>query len=157
SWLRPAKQLPPAFSPKPGARFGTRADWAWAGGLLDCLLPSLYYGVPVVAKRFDKFDPEEAFAVMAKFDVRNAFIPPTALRMLRAVPNPRGRHDIRLRSVGSGGEALGAPTLEWGKSALGVSINEFYGQTECNLVVGSCAAIRVVRRGAIGKPIPGHI
>ncbi|MBC7017999.1 AMP-binding protein, partial [Salmonella enterica] len=88
--------------------------------------------------------------------VRNAFIPPTALRMLRSVPNPRGRHDIKLRSVGSGGEALGAETFEWGKSALGVSINEFYGQTECNLVVGSCAAIGLVRPGAIGKPIPGH-
>jgi acetyl-CoA synthetase len=76
--------------------------------------------------------------------------------MLRAVPNPRGRHDFALRSVGSGGEALGAETFEWGKSALGLSINEFYGQTECNLVVGSCAAIGVVRPGAIGKAIPGH-
>jgi len=88
--------------------------------------------------------------------VRNAFIPPTALRMLRAVPNPRGRYDIRLRSVGSGGEALGAETFEWGKDALGVPINEFYGQTECNLVVGACAAIGMVRPGAIGKAIPGH-
>src|SRR5262249_19903852 len=100
--------------------------------------------------------PEEAFAVMAKFGVRNAFIPPTALRMLRAVPNPRGRHDIQLRSVGSGGEALGAETFEWGKDALGVAVNEVYGQTGCNLVVGSCASIGVVRPGAIGKAIPGH-
>ncbi|MEW6454597.1 MAG: acyl-CoA synthetase [Pseudomonadota bacterium] len=152
----PGIDLPHDFFPQPGDRFWTPADWAWAGGLLDCLLPSLYCGVPVVARRFDKFDPEEAFSVMAKCGVRNAFIPPTALRMLRSVPNPRGRHDIKLRSVGSGGEALGAETFEWGKSALGVSINEFYGQTECNLVVGSCAAIGLVRPGAIGKPIPGH-
>ena len=152
----PGIDLPHDFFPQPGDRFWTPADWAWAGGLLDCLLPSLYCGVPVVARRFDKFDPEEAFAVMAKCGVRNAFIPPTALRMLRSVPNPRGRHDIKLRSVGSGGEALGAETFEWGKDALGVSINEFYGQTECNLVVGSSAAIGLVRPGAIGKPIPGH-
>ena len=152
----PGIELPHEFFPQPGDRFWTPADWAWAGGLLDCLLPSLYCGVPVVARRFDKFDPEEAFAVMARFGVRNAFIPPTALRMLRAVPNPRGRHDIALRSVGSGGEALGAETFEWGKAALGVAINEFYGQTECNLVVGSCASIGVVRPGAIGKAIPGH-
>jgi acetyl-CoA synthetase len=76
--------------------------------------------------------------------------------MLRAVPNPRGRHDIALRSVGSGGEALGAETFEWGKAALGVAINEFYGQTECNLVLSSCAMIGVSRPGAIGKPVPGH-
>ena len=152
----PGIELPQEFFPQPDDRFWTPADWAWAGGLLDCLLPSLYCGVPVVARRFDRFDPEEALSVMARFGVRNAFIPPTALRMLRAVPDPRGRYDIKLRSVGSGGEALGAETFEWGKAALGVSINEFYGQTECNLVVGSCASIGVVRPGAIGKAIPGH-
>ena len=153
----PGIELPHEFFPQPGDRFWTPADWAWAGGLLDCLLPSLYCGVAVVARRVDKFDPEEAFAVMARHGVRNAFIPPTALRMLRAVPNPRGRHDFHLRSVGAGGEALGAETFEWGKAALGVPINEFYGQTECNLVVGSCAALGVARPGAIGKAIPGHI
>jgi acetyl-CoA synthetase len=152
----PGIELPHDFFPQPGDRFWTPADWAWAGGLLDCLLPSLYCGVPVVARRFDKFDPEEAFAAMARHGVRNAFIPPTALRMLRAVPNPRGRHNFSLRTVGSGGEALGAETYEWGRSALGLAINEFYGQTECNLVIGSCASIGVARPGAIGKAIPGH-
>ncbi len=153
----PGIEMPHDFFPQPGDRFWTPADWAWAGGLLDCLLPSLAYGVPVVARRFDRFDPEEAFAVMAQTGVRNAFIPPTALRMMRSAPDPRHRHDIRLRTVGSGGEALGIEALEWGQSALGLVINEFYGQTECNLVIGSCGAIGVSKPGAIGKPIPGHV
>ena len=144
------------FFPQPGDRMWTPADWAWAGGLLNILLPSLYYGVPVVARRFDRFDPEEAFALIARHGVRNAFIPPTALRMLRSAPNPQGRHAIRMRSVASGGEALGAETYEWGKSALGLTINEFYGQTECNIVLSSCAALGVSRPGAIGRPVPGH-
>jgi len=152
----PGIQMPHDFFPQDGDRFWTPADWAWAGGLLDCLLPSLLFGVPVVARRFEKFDPEEAFALMARMQVRNAFIPPTALRMLRSAANPQGRHDIRLRTVGSGGEALGAETLEWGNSALGLAINEFYGQTECNLVLASCAAIGVSRPGAIGREVPGH-
>jgi len=152
----PGIEMPHEFFPQPGDRFWTPADWAWAGGLLDCLLPSLAYGVPVVARRFDRFDPEEAFALMAKTGVRNAFIPPTALRMLRSAPSPRGRHALVLRTVGSGGESLGAETYEWGRAALGLVINEFYGQTECNLVLGSSAAIGVSRPGAIGKPIPGH-
>jgi acetyl-CoA synthetase len=150
----PGIEFPHEFLPQPGDRFWTPADWAWAGGLLNVLLPGLHYGVPVVAQKFDKFDPEQAFAVMAKMGVRNAFIPPTALRMLRSVPRPHA--NVRLRSVGSGGEALGAETYEWGKSALGIAINEFYGQTECNLVLASCAAIDVSRPGAIGKPVPGH-
>ncbi len=152
----PGIELPHDFFPQPGDRFWTPADWAWAGGLLDCLLPSLYYGVPVVARRFDKFDPDEAFDLMAKTGVRNAFIPPTALRMLRSAPSPRGRHALALRTVGSGGEALGAETFEWGRSALGLAINEFYGQTECNLIVSSCALIGLSRPGAMGKPVPGH-
>jgi acetyl-CoA synthetase len=151
----PGIEIPHEFLPQPGDRFWTPADWAWAGGLLDALLPSLHYGVPVVAYKADKFDPEQAFALMAKMRVRNAFIPPTALRMLRSAPRPKAR--IELRSVGSGGEALGAETYEWGKATFGIAINEFYGQTECNLVVASCAAIGISRPGSMGKPVPGHI
>ena len=152
----PGIELPHDFFPQPGDLFWTPADWAWAGGLLDALLPSLHHGVAVVAHRFDKFDPEEAYALMARTGVRNAFIPPTALRMLRAAPNPRGRYDLKLRSIGSGGEALGSETFEWGRDAFGLTINEFYGQTECNLVLSSCAMLGVSRPGAIGKPVPGH-
>ena len=152
----PGVELPHDFFPQPGDRFWTPADWAWAGGLLDCLLPSLYHGVPMVARRFDKFDPEEAFDLMAKAAVRNTFIPPTALRMLRSAASPRGRHALALRTLGSGGESLGAETLEWGKATLGLVINEFYGQSECNLVVSSCAMIGVTKPGAMGKPVPGH-
>jgi acetyl-CoA synthetase len=150
----PGIEFPHEFLPQTGDRFWTPADWAWAGGLLNVLLPGLHYGVPVVAQKFDKFDPQRAFALMAKMQVRNAFIPPTALRMLRSAPRPQA--SICLRSVGSGGEALGAETYEWGKSVLGITINEFYGQTECNLVLASCAAIGVSRPGVIGKPVPGH-
>jgi acetyl-CoA synthetase len=150
----PGIELPHEFFPQPGDRFWTPADWAWAGGLLDALLPALHYGVPVVAHRYEKFDPGEAFDLMARIGVRNAFIPPTALRLMRSVSRPPA--NLQLRSLGSGGEALGAETYEWGKSALGLAINEFYGQTECNLVLGSCGAIGVARPGSIGKTVPGH-
>src|SRR5262249_39178412 len=76
--------------------------------------------------------------------------------MLRSAPSPKGRHDIRLRSLGSGGESLGAETYEWGRDAFGLVINEFYGQTECNLVLSSCALMGVTKPGSIGQPVPGH-
>ena len=144
------------FTPQPGDRFWTPADWAWAGGLLNVLLPSLHLGLPVIARKFAHFDPEEALRLMADHEVRNTFIPPTALRMLRNVRNPRGRFALSLRTIGSGGEALGAETLAWGREALGLTINEFYGQTECNLVLASCGALGIVKPGAIGKAVPGH-
>src|SRR5258708_11258774 len=150
----PGIEMPHEFLPQPGDRFWTPADWAWAGGLLDALLPALHYGVPVVAQKFEKFDPEGAFALMAKMRVRNAFIPPTALRMMRSAPRPKAR--LELRSVGSGGEALRAGTYGWGKAPLGIALNEIYGQTECNLLVAPCAAIGISRAGAMGRPVPGH-
>jgi acetyl-CoA synthetase len=150
----PGIELHHDLFPQPGDRIWTPADWAWAGGLLNCMLPGLLYGAPVVARRFDGFDPEEAYAVMSAASVRNAFIPPTALRMMRSAPEPRT--DVRLRSLASGGESLGAETYEWGRATLGLVINEFYGQTECNLVIGACAALGVSKPGAIGKPVAGH-
>ncbi|NGM20283.1 AMP-binding protein [Roseomonas stagni] len=151
----PGVEMPQEFFPQPGDCFWTPADWAWIGGLLDVLLPSLFHGVPVVALRMPKFDPEYALRLMAERGVRNAFLPPTALRMLRQVPNP-ARFGAQLRSIGSGGESLGVEMLEWGRGAFGLTINEFYGQTECNLTIASCAGLFPVKPGAIGKPVPGH-
>ena len=152
----PGVELPQQFFPKPGDLFWTPADWAWIGGLLDVLLPSLHHGVPVLAHRFPKFDPEEAFRLMADFEVRNAFMPPTALKLMRGVERPRGRWNYALRSLGSGGETLGEELLSWGRETFGLTVNEFYGQTECNLVVSNCAGIMPVRPGSMGRPVPGH-
>lgn len=142
--------------PKPGDRMWTPADWAWIGGLLDVLLPALHHGVAVVAHRFAKFTAEAAFELIACCCVRNVFLPPTALKMMRLVPDPAKRWPLELRTVASGGETLGSELLEWGRQALGVTINEFYGQTECNMVLSSCSAWFEPRAGAIGRPVPGH-
>jgi acetyl-CoA synthetase len=139
-----------------GDLFWTPADWAWIGGLLDVLLPAWHHGVPVVAHRFAKFSAPAAFSLMSRHNVRNVFLPPTALKMLRTEPNPQQRWPLHVRSVASGGESLGSELLAWGRSALGVTINEFYGQTECNMVVSSCAEWFEVRPSATGRAVPGH-
>jgi acetyl-CoA synthetase len=150
----PGVQITHEFFPQPGDRMWTPADWAWMGGLCNIAMPALRYGVTLVAHRMEKFDPERAFALMARMGVRNTFLPPTALKLMRAVEKPE-RFGLKLRSVGSGGESLGAGVLDWGKGALGLTINEFYGQTECNLVLGNCASIMAVKPGSMGKPFPG--
>ena len=120
----PGFQLVHEFFPQEGDLLWTPADWAWAGGLLNGLLPSLSLGIPVVARKFEKFDPNEAWQLIADLKIRNIFIPPTALRMLRTVPNPRSTYDIQLRTIASAGEALGAETLLWAQEALGLTIIE---------------------------------
>ena len=149
----PCMELSQGFFPQPGAVGWTPADWAWIGGLMDMALPCLYYGVPLVAHRFAKFDPDAAFRLMAQETVTNAFIPPTALRLMRDALPPPG---LRLRAIGSGGEALGADLLDWGQDRLGSPINEFYGQTEANLVVAACTGPMNRVPGAMGLPVPGH-
>lgn len=137
---------------QPGDVLWTPADWAWIGGLFDVLMPGLALGVPVVAARLAKFTPEAAASVIREGGVRNVFFPPTALKMLKAadlaVPG--------LRSVASGGEPLGAEMLDWGCKAFGLAINEFYGQTECNMIASSAGSLFAPRPGCIGKPVPGH-
>ena len=152
----PGFQMSHDFLPQPGDLMWTPADWAWAGGLLNALLPSLHFGVPVVARHVARFEPEGAFAFMARIGIRNAFVPPTALRMLRTVPEPRAHFDLQLRSITSAGEPLGAETWGWARDVLGLSVNEVFGQTECNYVLASCGALGLVRPGAIGRAVPGH-
>src|SRR5206468_5116911 len=100
-----------------------------------------------------KFDPEEAFALMGRHGVRNVFLPPTALKMMRPVATPRERFGFDLRSVASGGESLGEDILAWSREALGVAVNEFYGQTEANLLVGCCETLFPVRPGSMGRAL----
>ncbi|MEM6676889.1 MAG: AMP-binding protein [Pseudomonadota bacterium] len=150
----PGVRLTHGDFPQEGDLAWTPADWAWIGGLCNMALPALRAGVPLIAHRMEKFDPERALDLMARHGVRNSFVPPTALRLMRTVPDPK-RYDTRLRSIGSGGESLGAETLEWGERAFGLAIHEFYGQTECNLVIGNCEALSPIRPGAMGRAFPG--
>lgn len=152
----PGVEFPHNFFPREDDLFWTPADWAWIGGLIDVLFPSWHHGTPVLARRARKFDPEEAFHLLEKYGVRNAFMPPTALKLMRQVKDPPSRWSYAMRSIGSGGESLGEELLSWGREMLGLTINEFYGQTEVNLVVGSCSEVMEIRPGAMGKPIPGH-
>jgi acetyl-CoA synthetase len=149
----PCLELSLGWFPQEGDVGWTPADWAWIGGLMDMALPCLFYGVPLVSHRFAKFDPDAALRLMVAEGVSAAFIPPTALRLMRQAEVPEG---LRLRAIGSGGEALGGDLLDWGRARLRCSINEFYGQTECNLVVASVDRVMDRVPGAMGLPVPGH-
>ncbi len=153
----PGFELSHEFFPQDGDCFYTPADWAWIGGLADALLAAWHYGIPNVAyKGQGGFDPERMLRRMEVYGVRNAFIPPTALKMMAHLTGIRERYKMNLRTVMSGGEALSASTLGWAEEHLGVRINEIYGQTEINYIVGNSAPLWEVRPGSMGRPYPGH-
>ena len=144
------------FFPRTGDMFWSPADWAWTGGLMDALLPSMMFGVPILGYR-GRFDAEKAYYLIEKYGVRNSFLFPTALKlMMKAVPEPKKKYDFDLRSVMSAGESVGVTVFEWAKEHLGVTINEMFGQTEINYVVGNCQSAWPAKPGSIGRPYPGH-
>jgi acetyl-CoA synthetase len=141
------------FFPRAADVMWTPADWAWIGALFDVLFPALYHGVPVVGHRAKKFDPDAAMQLMADHKIRNVFLPPTALKLMRQA---EVRHlGVKLRSLFSGGEALGAELLDWVRLTFGIEVHEGYGQTECNLSVGNNAKLFPIRPGSMGKATPG--
>jgi acetyl-CoA synthetase len=142
--------------PQSGDLFWSPADWAWTGGLMDALLPTLYFGQPIVGYR-GRFDAERAFQLLEKYGIRNAFLFPTALKlMMKAFPRPRECFDLDLRSIMSAGEAVGSAVFEWAEQALGVTINEMFGQTEMNYIVGNSHTQWPAKPGSMGRPYPGH-
>ncbi|MCD2135925.1 AMP-binding protein [Rhodococcus qingshengii] len=142
-------------APAPDDVFWTPADWAWIGGLFDVLFPALALGCPVVATP-DKFTPSRALEVMHRHRVSAAFIPPTALKQMRSLGIDRkAAEGVRLRSLATGGEALGDALRKWVADTFDVSINEFYGQTEMNMTIGTSRTAWTSPNGSMGRPFPG--
>jgi acetyl-CoA synthetase len=146
--------------------FWSPADWAWTGGLMDALLPTLYFGRRIVAYQ-GRFSPETALDLMQRHAVTHSFLFPTALKaMMKAVPDPALRYRLRLRAVMSAGEAVGDAVFHWCERALGVTVNEMFGQTEINYIVGNCGSFQgadgkrrpawPAKPGSMGRPYPGH-
>jgi acetyl-CoA synthetase len=100
--------------PQEGDVFWSPADWAWTGGLMDALLPTLYFGKPIVGCRG------------------------------------------RFSAIMSAGEAVGDAVFSWCQKALGVTVNEMFGQTEVNYIVGNSAGKWPAKPGSMGRPYPGH-
>lgn len=149
------------FDPQDAGRpsqavFWSPADWAWTGGLMDALLPTLYFGRPIVAWN-GRFSPDAAFELMQRHRVTHAFLFPTALKaMMKACPAPKQRFDLRLQAMMSAGEAVGDAVFQYCQEQLGVTVNEMFGQTEINYVVGNCSLLWPARPGSMGKGYPGH-
>ena len=151
------KLHPPATGgARDAAVFWSPADWAWTGGLMDALLPTLYHGCEIIGFS-GRFSPEVAFELMQRHRVTHSFLFPTALKaMMKAVPVPRERYTLHLCALMSAGEAVGDAVFAWCRDALGVPVNEMFGQTEMNYIVGNSFALWPARPGSMGRAYPGH-
>ncbi len=143
------------FFPQDKDALWSPADWAWMAGLMDVIMPGWFHGCKVVATAMKGFDAEDAYRILAQHEITLALLTPTMLKLMRQVPDPLSRHNLKLRAVLSGGEAVGAGLLEWAQSELNIGINEGFGQTECNVILGNNGNVFTIKPGSLGKPTPG--
>jgi acetyl-CoA synthetase len=141
-----------------GDLYYSPADWAWAGGLLDGLLAIWPYGIPVLAYRSKaRFDPEVTFRLLEKYGASVGLYPPTALKVLREIKNPREKYrQLKLRCIVSGAEPVSPQLAKWVDEELQVEFNQGFGQTEANYFIGTCSMVEKARLEPLGKPYPGH-
>ena len=138
------------------AVFWSPADWAWTGGLMDALLPTLYFGREIIAFN-GRFSPEVAFDILQTHRVSHTFLFPTALKaMMKAYPEPKKHFKFKLQGLMSAGEAVGDAVYGWCQDKLGIAPNEMFGQTEINYIVGNCNRFWPSKPGSMGKGYPGH-
>jgi len=143
------------------AVFWSPADWAWTGGLMDALLPTLYFGCTIVAFG-GRFTPQIALELMGHCKVTHTFLFPTAIKaMMKAYPGTSARtvaaqFGLRLQALMSAGEAMGDAVFGYCEQQLGITPNEMFGQTEINYIVGNCALHWKPKPGSMGMGYPGH-
>ena len=152
---------PSQCEPDTRSVFWSPADWAWTGGLMDALLPTLYFGRPIVAYN-GRFSPQTALELMGDCGVTHTFLFPTALKaMMKAFAGTpkrtvRQQFKLQLQAIMSAGEAVGDAVFAYCEQQLGVKPNEMFGQTEINYIVGNCNALYPSKPGSMGMGYPGH-
>ena len=146
------------FYPQHGDMIWSPADWAWLAGLMDVLMPSWFHGRPVVTFPMAGFDPELALRKMGQHGIRNALLTPTMFKLLRPAKALVTEYNVNLRSIITGTESVGRELLNDMQELFpGVVINEGFGQTECNIVLGNCSSLGHHKIGSLGVALPGHV
>ncbi|BDB98381.1 AMP-binding protein [Saccharolobus caldissimus] len=152
------------MAPREDDVFSQLADWGWIAGILDVVVPSLYFGKPMVAyNRGGRLDPKRVMEVLEDTKATCFFAPPTALNIIMKSVNPK-EYDLKLRAIASGGSVVTFDLIKWSRESLGAPLNVGYGQTEANVLTGTNSKIMPIKileeKGGgnlLGKPIPGHV
>ena len=144
---------------KSDLKFYTPADYAWVGGLLNIALPALYYQIPlVVHKQQGSFQLDIFYQLIKKYQITNMFIPPTILKMMKMNDFMITDDLNSVQCIASGGEPLTASIYQWFQQKFHgkIILNEFYGQTEANLIISNCNFLFPYLNNSMGKVVPGY-
>jgi acetyl-CoA synthetase len=133
------------------------ADWAWSGGLFNCLFTSWHYGFSVVASNTEGgFDAKHTFDLIDEYGITNLMLTPTMINLMSDVDSSQYETE-QVNAIMVGGEPLPSELHKWVTSVFDCPTNEIYGSTEAAQVTVNCSQWFEAEPGCIGRPVPGRI
>ncbi|MFB4162862.1 acetate--CoA ligase [Alteribacillus sp. JSM 102045] len=132
------------------------ADPGWVTGTSAGMWSPWLNGVTNVL-RGGRFNAEEWFATLEKYQVTVWFSAPTAFRLLMSSGDelPKQYDLSQLRHMLSAGEPLNPEVIRWAQEALNLRIHDNWWMTETGAPICANFTCNSIRPGSMGKPLPG--
>ena len=125
----------------------------WAKHAYSCFFAPWNAAATVFVVNQPRFDARGMLDAIAENRVTTICAPPTVWRMF--VQEDLKAWNMSLREVCSAGEPLNPEVIEQVQAAWGLTVRDFYGQTETTSQVGNPPGM-AVKPGSMGLPLPGY-
>ena len=137
---------------KPGDAHLNISSPGWAKHAWSSFFAPWNAGAAIVALA-RRFDARETLDALVEHQVTTFCAPPTVWRML--IQHDLRKWKVALREVNAAGEPLNPEIIEQVRRAWGLTVRDFYGQTETTAMIGNSPGQRIVP-GSMGRPLPGY-
>lgn len=142
--------------PRPNDLFWSPIDWSTAPGLLHGLLAVMYFGRPLITTR-QPAQGADALDLLRRQGITNTLLLPSDVSLMReAAAQESSTEGLSLRAMAVLGETLPTHLYDWATEHLGTEPNALYGLTEAPGLIGDSGNKWPLRRGSLGRPMPGH-
>ena len=125
----------------------------WAKHAWSCFFAPWIAGATIFIANQPRFNARYLLDAVVANDVTTLCAPPTVWRML--IQEDLKACKTKLREVLAAGEPLNPEVIEQVEKAWGLTIRDFYGQTETTTQVGNPPG-QPVKPGSMGRPLPGY-
>ena len=125
----------------------------WAKHAYSCFFAPWNAGATVFIANQPRFAARGMLDAIDTGAVTTLCAPPTVWRMF--VQEDLRSWKTQLREVCSAGEPLNPEVIDAVRTAWGLTIRDFYGQTETTTQIGNPPGL-TVKPGSMGKPMPGY-
>ncbi|MGH7120926.1 MAG: AMP-binding protein [Acetobacteraceae bacterium] len=138
---------------KPGDLHLNVSSPGWAKHAWSCFFAPWIAGATIFIVNQPRFQARSLLDAIAEHHVTTLCAPPTIWRML--VQEDLKSWKTELREVTSAGEPLNPEVIAQVKAAWGLTIRDFYGQTETTALIGNPPGQKI-KPGSMGRPMPGY-